>query len=178
MAFPPNRVLRRLNWWYRGSPGGAMRDGHLKYYDYGATIFLLLEILIYSDDHHHKISCGYIITDHNSTVPWRSSEWGEMKPSEIRKKKKKLISISSGIVCGLSTIESTGLLYEMKLSGCFEMSTSRIIAAWRNVHSSPLISTKVDHKLWSNEDCWRFWFHLRPDYFFRWDIIITEKSFS
>jgi hypothetical protein len=34
----------------------------LEYYDYGDS-----RVLIYCDDHHHKISCGYVITDHNST---------------------------------------------------------------------------------------------------------------
>jgi hypothetical protein len=56
------------------------------------TIFLLLLLLlIYGEDHHHqKISCGYIITGHNSTPPTRREK---MKPIEIRPKRKKLISI-------------------------------------------------------------------------------------
>ncbi|CRK94203.1 CLUMA_CG007719, isoform A [Clunio marinus] len=56
-----------LSWLFR-------RDARLKYYDYGASIFLHLEVLIYSDDDHHKISCGYIITDHNSALPKSSKE--------------------------------------------------------------------------------------------------------
>jgi hypothetical protein len=48
-------------------------------------------LLIYGEDHHHqKISCGYIITGHNSTPPTRREK---MKPIEIRPKRKKLISI-------------------------------------------------------------------------------------
>ena len=56
------------------------KHGHLKYYDYGAAF----GVLIYSDDDDHKISCGYVITDHNST-PRR--EAGKMMAFEIKEKK-------------------------------------------------------------------------------------------
>lgn len=56
-----------------------------------------------------------------------------------KEEEEKLISISSGIVCGLSTIESTGLLCEINLRGCFE-----IVEDHRRVTQRPLIPTDFD----------------------------------
>lgn len=59
-------------------------------------------VLIYCDDDHLKTSCGYVITDHNSTAC--SEREKEMKPIEI-KEKLAINSVSTVGVLGFTFTE-------------------------------------------------------------------------
>lgn len=106
-----------------------------------------------------------------------------MKPIEITDEKN-IISILRGGALDFVTFYCVGWL---KICKYFKSENFHLIQLklqknyQKGCHKTfkrLLITTKVDHKLRSSEDCWRFGFHLPVGFFLRWDIIIMEKSFS